>query len=162
MGGRGEQAALEVGLPQRAQRIDDQNVGVEIQDPVEVLRQQVRREQAVVHLLRVPLGHRRLLKEVCADRYGVQRAAERAALLFHALQAFRGNAAVHQVKRPDVLRAVDRNRSQEYLQLRQVVFIQRHQQTDGAVFLIRVFQCCSPPVQDGRSRPAAGRGRSRS
>ena len=81
VGRRREHPALQVQLPQRAQRVDDQNVRVQIDHPVQLRRQQLTGQQPVVHLLRVLAGERRVLKQSLARGERMQRSQQAAATL---------------------------------------------------------------------------------
>ena len=124
MRSRRKKIFLQIGFPQRTDGIDDQGIRIKIKNTLDVLWQQVRCQQAIVHFLWILLCHRCLAKQRILYFCGKKGIAVCLALLCHALQLFFRDAAVQQSQGKGFLGIIHGKRGQHHLQLRKISFIQ--------------------------------------
>ena len=80
MGGCSEEIPFHVCLPERTQRIDDEDIRVEIQDAVQIPGQEKRRQKPVIHLPWILAAHRGSGKSRAVDQYRMEAVPEVSAL----------------------------------------------------------------------------------
>ena len=120
--------AVQIHLPQGPQRVDNEHIRIEVQHPLHLPGQDQRREQPVVHLLRVALAGGGAFKERRVHGDGPQRRAEGSAERRQLLQLLRRDGAVEQVHSDVRLRGVAGEKGiQHDLAGQQIVFIKRQQ-----------------------------------
>ena len=124
MGGCRKEVALQVGLPQRAQGIEHQNVRVQIEHPGQRVRQQAGGQQPVVHLLGVLTADRSALKQGVVHSYWEKSIAEGGALLLHSGQTLRRDSALEQIQVHVLTGVVQAQGGEQHAELRQVVLVQ--------------------------------------
>ena len=107
MGGRRKEMFLKICFPERAERIDDQNIRIQIQDAAHALRQKFCRKEPVIHLPGILAAHRCAEEGAAADLHRVEAEAVRTALTSDRLQDILGNAAVHEPDVGRILRLID-------------------------------------------------------
>ena len=126
VGGGGHQVSLQVRIIQGPDGIDYQNVRVQIQHPVQRTRQQLRRQQPVVHGPGPVPGHRRVGEQV---RRHLQRvdAPPTGAELLQCRPVLRHQAVSDGVNLKGLARIIPQQRAQHHPQGREIVAVQCHQ-----------------------------------
>ena len=124
VGGCRKEVALQVGLPQRAQGIEHQNVRVQIEHPGQRVRQQAGGQQPVVHLLGVLTADRGALKQGVVHSYWEKSIAEGGALPLHSGQTLRRDSALEQIQVHVLTGVVQAQGGEQHAELRQVVLVQ--------------------------------------
>ena len=130
VGRRCEQTPLQRHLPEGAQRIDHQDIRVEIEDFVQLRGQQPGRQKPVIHLLGVLLHDRRPSKEGILHGHRVKTISHPLTQPPHRFQGRRRDAAVQQINLHRIAGVIPVNGCQQYLKLGNVVLVQGNKQSD--------------------------------
>ena len=88
---------IKLRFPQWAQRINHQDIRVQIEHALNVLRQQVRGQHAIIHFLWVLLGYRRSIKQRSIDGDRSQRPSIGSTALFQESQILACQSAMHEI-----------------------------------------------------------------
>ena len=124
VGGGRKQIARQVGLPQGAQGVEHQNVRVQIEHPVQRVRQQAGGQQPVVHLLGVLAADWGALEQGVIHQHREKSIAEGGALPFHFGQTLRRDGALKQIQVHVLSGVVQAQGGEQHVELRQVVLVQ--------------------------------------
>ena len=124
MRGGSKKISFQICLPQRPEGIDDQDIRIQVQDAVEVVREELRRQQPVIHFPRILCAHRGICKSRAVRHDRIKAKAKEAALASDAGEVFIRKPAVDQPDVGLVFRLGDMHRSEKHLQPGQIIFIE--------------------------------------
>ena len=139
MGGRRKEMSLQIRLPERAERINDQDIRIKVQDAARVLRQKFRCEEPVIHLPGILAAHRRAEKGAAADLHRAEAEAVRTALAADRLQGIPENAAVYEPDVGRIVRLIDAKRGDEHLQAGEIVLVERREDLHSVRCFLRAL-----------------------
>ena len=111
-------------LPQGAQGVEHQNVRVQVEHPVQRVRQQAGGQQPVVHLLGVLTADRGALKQGVIHPHREKAIAEGGAQPLHSGQPLRRDGALEQIQIHVFPGVVQTKGGEQNMELRQVVPVQ--------------------------------------
>ena len=117
---RCEESSFHIGFPERAERIDDKDIRIQIQDAVQLFGEEKRRQQAVIHFTGILSADRCIGKSSTVDHERMEFVSHYGALPGDGFQIFLRDTAVHQ---PDIcllLRLADADGGKKHLKPGQI------------------------------------------
>ena len=139
VGGGSEQPPGHIRLPEGTQGIDDQYIRIQIDDPVQLLRQQAGRQQTIVHLRRITAAHRSAPEQVPVHPDGVKFVSRGPAPSLHCLQHMLRQVTVQQVDVEMLPRIIQPQRCEQHAELRKIILIKSDQDIQNKSSLFRVI-----------------------